>query len=343
LVALAVLVVGAGFAMQTKQRPVPAQTPGYQVISVAAPHRTAPLEVHVWYPTDATDAPALIAQNGLFYGFYAKTGAAPSAGAHPLVLLSHGSGGNAAALGWIATALADQGMIVAAPNHPGTMSRDSDPFQTIAVWNRPLDLTAVLDALEGGAIPGLSVDPARVGNLGFSLGGYSVLGQAGALVTKEAFIAYCTAHPDGDDCAWMTKAGVDFTTIDAAKYDASHTDPRIMTTVAVDPALSQAMTSASLATMNHPVLVINLGDADKVPVAMRADQIVNDLPQGTHSFVPGSHHFSFLAECSTLGRVIIGLAGDDNICSDSGLRDRGEVHTALIDTIGGFFRKAFDL
>jgi hypothetical protein len=54
--------------------------------------------------------------------------------------------------------------------------------------------------------------------------------------------------------------------------------------------------------------------------------------------VPGAAHFSFLAECSALGVIVIALAGEENICSDSGLRDRAVIHDELRGAISGFLQ-----
>ena len=40
-------------------------------------------------------------------------------GQFPLIVLSHGTGGSAQIMGWLARALASHGYIVAAVNHPG--------------------------------------------------------------------------------------------------------------------------------------------------------------------------------------------------------------------------------
>jgi predicted dienelactone hydrolase len=134
----------------------------------------------------------------------------------------------------------------------------------------------------------------------------------------------------------MVAAGVDFTAIDAARYDASHADARVTAVVAIDPALVNAVDQMGLGSLTVPFLLINLGDEASFPGAMNASVLAAALPDATHTMVPGSAHFSFLAECSTLGKIIIGVAGEDDICSDSGLRDRRVIHDELRSIIGGF-------
>lgn len=333
------IIIGAMF-LDTTERPPEFDPPGYLLTDMTVPGRTMQVRLHVWYPTDSQAVPRLIGQNGLFYGAQVRVDAAPVARALPVVVLSHGSGGNAERLGWLAGYLAQLGMIVAAPDHPGTTSGDSDPFQTALIWQRTADMTAVLDLLQTAPPKGLQADMTRVASVGFSLGGYTALGLGGVRVTRAAFIDHCAAHPDAEDCTWMVAAGVDFAAVDATLYDASHADARVTAVVAIDPALVNAVDHAGLAPLSAPFLLINLGDAASLPDGMDVSAFAAALPDARHAYVPGSAHFSFLAECSTLGVIIVGAAGDDNICSDSGLRDRGVIHDELRAMIGGFLAQS---
>ncbi len=323
----AALVVGTVTLTDTKVGPLPDTAPGYRVVGMQAAHRPEGLLLHLWYP--ARDGQIeLIGQNALFYGFHGRRDAPPDGLVHPLVVLSHGSGGNAERLGWIASTLASAGMIVAAVNHPGTTSGNSLPYRTVMPWERVDDLKAILDRMQDDPPAALRPDMTRVGALGVSLGGGSVLLLGGARLSKAAFLAYCDRNIGKDDCGWLAEGGVDLSVIDAERYEQDNQDPRVKAVVAVDPALSQAMTRDSLPRLG-PSLIINLGKVEDVPAAMRADHLAAEIPGGEFLAVPGAAHFSFLARCSGFGVAVIALAGDDNICSDWGLRDRGAVQTEI--------------
>jgi hypothetical protein len=45
------------------------EAPGYSVVQIAADHREAPVEVHIWYPTDGMSDWVTIGDNILFNGF----------------------------------------------------------------------------------------------------------------------------------------------------------------------------------------------------------------------------------------------------------------------------------
>ena len=83
--------------------------PGYTTQRLEVAHRDTALEVHLWYPTTTESTPTTIGANAVFTGTQVLQDAAPFHGSHPLIVLSHGSGGNAANLGWIAGDLAERG------------------------------------------------------------------------------------------------------------------------------------------------------------------------------------------------------------------------------------------
>lgn len=316
-------------------------TSGYMTTQISAAHRDAPIDLHIWYPTNDSETPVSLAENLLFDGFTALPDAQPSALAAPVVVFSHGSGGKATQSGWLAAHLAKQGMIVIAPNHHGTMSQDSDPFQTPMIWQRTRDLSAALDALEVGAIGGITPDMDRVGAMGFSLGGGAVLNFAGAQLSKADFIAYCTNGEGTQDCDWMEAAGVDFNAIDQSLYEADWRDHRISSVFAIDPALTQAMTDDSLSDMDMPVMTLGLGDRATIPMSVDAEHLGAILDDARHAWVPEAAHFSFLPSCGIIGKLAISVLGDDNICSDWGLRNRDEIHNEIADHAATFFTEVF--
>lgn len=122
--------MAAASLLDTTERPPSFEPPGYHVAKMQVPGRETDVWLHLWYPTESDAATVLAGQNGLFYGEHVHPDAAPVSGPLPVVVLSHGCGGTGEWLGWLAGYLASQGMIVAAPDHPGTTSGDSDPFKT---------------------------------------------------------------------------------------------------------------------------------------------------------------------------------------------------------------------
>ena len=117
---------------------------------------------------------------------------------HPLLVFSHGFGGCALQSRWLTAALAARGYWVLAPNHGDARCRlggrrrsgagpprPAIPFRDAARWSdatyddRAEDIRAVRRAAAEHPHLAGRLDAARVGLVGHSLGGYTVVGLAG--------------------------------------------------------------------------------------------------------------------------------------------------------------------
>ena len=118
-----------------------------------------------------------------------------SAGAAPVLFFSHGFGGCETSSNFLKTALAARGYWVFAPRHSDSrcisspmagVARPTVPFRFPARWSdatyvdRANDLLAVHGALQADPSFARRIDMARIGYVGHSLGGYTVVGLAGA-------------------------------------------------------------------------------------------------------------------------------------------------------------------
>jgi predicted dienelactone hydrolase len=312
---------------------------GYLATEIEVDHRDVPVPLHLWYPATADAPRAVLGEDPLFEGHTARPGATPLGEPAPLVLLSHGSGGNGPGLGWLAASLAERGMIVAAPDHPGTTSGDSLPARTVMPWERAWDVVAIHERMRRDPPGGLVPDRDRVAAMGFSLGGHTALRVVGAQLSKDAFIDYCEGR-DEWDCGWLRRGGVDFEAIEPLLYEGRDRDPRIDVAVAVDPGLTQATTAESLAEVEAEVLVVSLGSESAIDAAMEAGDVVDALPDARHVFVEGSWHFSFLPLCKPLPPELLAeMTEGEAICEDAG-RPRAEIHAELRDVIGDYLEEA---
>jgi predicted dienelactone hydrolase len=303
---------------------------------------THALITDVWYPADAQ---AQVAQQLIGPPNAPPIFEAPPAGANaevakspakfPLILLSHGTGGTAQAMAWLATALAARGFIVAGVNHPGNTALEPYTVQGFALWwLRARDITVVLDAMLADATFGPHIDQARIGAVGFSLGGYTMIELAGGITSLAQFAAYCRAAPDATTC----KAPPEFADLRAksealAREDSayaaalgeggrSYREPRIRAVVAIAPALGPAFTPESLAAITIPVVII-AGESDSiVPVDVNAKEAAAKIPHAELTILPGRvDHYVFVNVCTTGGRSLLGP-----ICVDAPEIDRAAIH-----------------
>ena len=307
--------------------------PGYRELSLDMPHRNEPVTVHLWYPAADPAAPTTtLGRNAMFVGMEVISDAPPAPGPHPVIVLSHGSGGSGDKMGWLAGPLAGDGWLVAAPNHPGTTSGDSDPARTVMPWERTADMRAILDHLAQAA-PGGAMEGAVA--LGFSLGGHTALRLAGAAPPRLRSLLTATATPDTLDCGWFARNGLDLGTIDAGRYEAADGDPRIRAAIAIDPALSAAMTSESLKAIDVPILTLGMGADGAVPEGIDAAPVATLIPDARHVNVDGGVHFSMLGACRWMGRIVIGLLEDEPICADPE-RPREAVQADMLREVRSF-------
>ena len=309
--------------------------PGLQRLYLPAAARERPLEVLLWYPAAPGGKALLEGENRLFKGTPARQDAPAAPGRYPLLLLSHGSGGNAANMGWLAGPLAQQGYIVAAPNHPGTTTADSTPEATMRIWERPADISAVLTALLNQPDWQARIQPDRVAVLGFSLGGHTALALAGARVNLDRYARYCE-DPAAmtvrlGECRWLASSPVGLRQLDPTRFGQSFKDPRIQQAIAIDPGLAQAFEVDSLHSITVPVHIVNLGRPGTHPRAVAAAPLAQAIPGSSYATVPDAIHFSFLRECQANGRAILAKEGDpDPLCDDGGSRSRADIHAELL-------------
>jgi predicted dienelactone hydrolase len=233
---------------------------GVCALRVEASHRVRPLDVTLFYPSRSDGRVAWIGANALFKGVPLWEEATPEPGRHPLVLLSHGLGGNAQNLAWLGAALARVGFVVAAPNHPGTTTGDSRSAEAMRLWLRQADMSRVLDAVLADRSLAPFVNDADISAVGFSLGGFTALGSIGVRMSAANYRLYCdTDWPDRpliSECSWV-KRGVDLRDLDA-RFEADLRDQRFVRAVAIDPGLAHAASAESLSEVSAPVTLVSL-------------------------------------------------------------------------------------
>lgn len=313
--------------------------PGYDRFTLQSNHRTKPIEASIWYPAKTKTHKTLIGDNAIFYGKSVYTGAAIAEGKYPLVIISHGSGGNMDGLAWLSSGLVEAGAIVLALNHQGTMTGDSSPRRTVLFEERIADVRAALDQLLQDPNFAPAIDSQRISALGFSLGGTTIMQLAGVSFDRQAYQAYCKHLPDTQDCTFLRRGGVDFKHLpDSWKKD--FREPRISQLIAVEPGFSYGMTTASLKTIEQPTLLITLGTKDQqwkaADMSETGSNLINLIPKVQHATFAPAHHFTFLAECKPIGEKLLREEQDDPVCTDPLGTNRSQIHQQIIAKVSQF-------
>jgi predicted dienelactone hydrolase len=315
---------------------------GVRHFPAASRERGIDLDVTIWYPAEPGGETVSLGDSKLFVGTSAMRDAPISAGKYPLILLSHGAGlaGNPQALSWIATPLARQGFIVAAPTHPGNTGPKKTAAETMKLWLRPADLTATLDVM--GKVFGDHLEQDNVGVLGLSMGGNTALAMAGARVDPKLLAAYCdTDLRNASLCGWVRQSGVDLHAMDLRPAGRDNSDERIRFAMAIDPAPVDVFDAKSFAGISIPVAIVNLGRPGKIPATVDASGIAKAIAKASYATIGDASHYSMFAECKPGAAAIIASEEiGDPVCDDGGGRSRGAIHAQLIDMATAAFTRA---
>jgi predicted dienelactone hydrolase len=310
----------------------------------------------IWYPAVDTaietrqligppDAPLFEAGSATPHAPFA-----PALGKWSLILLSHGTGGNAMQMAWLGTALARAGFIAVAVDHPGNNSATDAPLTPEGMalwWERATDLSNVLDGMLADEEFGAKIDPRLVAAAGFSLGGYTALELAGARTDISALFDLCRKNDDNAVCNVPETRGmgtpdeilqkVRKTSGESlARSGESFRDPRIQAVFAIAPALGFTQTPESLHSIRIPVEVVVGADDPIAPPEQNASYVRSNIRGARETILPNVTHYTFLDTCTAEGVKKLPL-----YCGDSARRDA--VHAQVAGMAVQFFYRALKL
>lgn len=319
---------------------------GMHTATFTPSHRSEPVNYFIWYPAEKDGVAAEYGNSPIMFGKSAQKNATPMQGKFPLVILSHGGGGNAEQLGWLIEPLVKAGYIVTAVNHPGSTTGNASAEGILSLWNRPQDISKLLDLLETKTTFKTNIDFDYITALGFSAGGYAVLNAAGVKPDTKKLSRYCQGEDKGqmtrNFCQFLFKVGGEdiFQQINWQSAGKDYRDRRINKVIAVDPGVADAMDMNSFKDMPE-ILFINLGSGD-IQSVVDAKLLHDKIPHSTYKQVTDANHFSFLGICKPNAKVILAEEGEgDPLCDlpEDAKRSREAVHGELVDITLGFLDK----
>ena len=258
---------------------------GYRDIAVQAEGER--LTVALWYPTAERSGRTVIGP----FAMAATRGAPVGAGRHGLVLVSHGTGGGRLNHRDTAIRLARGGYVVAAPEHAGDSWRDDRYSGTPANWiRRPKQLSATLDRLLGDPEFGPRIHPGRIGAVGHSAGGYTVLALIGGKGDTRLLARHCTRDRERDAafCSYGRPGEGGGPLPDLR-------DERVRAVAAVAP-VGALFGEGAFSGVTAPAQIHRL-DADRVlRRPWHAENIGRLMGKRGHPVVhPDAHHFAFIS------------------------------------------------
>lgn len=298
--------------------------------------RNRQLDSIIYTPTADQGETHLLSDTAVFRGISVLPNAPLAEGKFPLVVLSHGSGGNNTSLAWLADKLVQQGMVVVAANHPGSTTGDSIPAQSAQLWLQTEDISFIISSLLSDPRWKSALDEQAIGVIGHSKGGYSAIAALGATLSRPYFIASCQQQPDQPNCQFYTRAGVKLDQLSADKLEGNYADKRLRFAIALDPGMIPFYQKSSLLHLSAPLLLINAGyfispsESLNLGGATWVKQL--NQPGITAVTLTNSGHFDFLPLCKPAAAAILAEEGEAFICATPAI-EREKIHQQTVQQI----------
>lgn len=305
-----------------------------------------PLNVTIWYPTKQSALPQKIE-----FGIWKIKDAARDAPIFfhqrklPLILFSHGYSANQWVNTWFAEYLATRGYIVASIKHHGNSFKNMIPELSARPWNRPKDLSVVLDCLLVHSKFKDNIDENRIGAAGFSQGGITSIWLGGAqasfsteCLTQQITIInnphYRKAHFKDISNTRLDNVLKNFTQKDFGEANQSYRDNRIKAAFAMAPGLdlkNNVFTKIGLSTVCIPTYIV-IGEAD-ISLITQAHFFAQHITNCYFTILPGQvTHMTLLNEGTKEGMQ----SNPEYVCDDSSI-SRAQIHQDIGELALKFF------
>jgi predicted dienelactone hydrolase len=240
---------------------------------------------------------------------------------HPLIVFSHGAGGNGSLYAWFGEFLAEHGYIVAMVYHYRANTYDSSAlYVRNRIWQRPHDVSLYISYLLKDKKWGPRIDPGQIGVAGHSQGGFTALWVGGAEVNPDLFLAYQRGWKNNE----MVPAYVREQMSVDARPALDVRDTRVKAVFAMAPGDIQGfgMDASGLRRTAVPAYLIVGASDTATPPKENAEYAAKYIPHAQLDVLPGAvGHEVFDNECDQLGR--------DNFpdaCIDAPGVNRAELH-----------------
>lgn len=264
------------------------------------------IEAGVWYPAETATAP------------------------RPLIVVSHGNGGDFRSHRDTVQALAKAGFIVATLTHTGDNWRDQS--RATDVVGRTRQLSVLIDYMLGQWEGRAAIDAERIGAFGFSAGGFTVLAAAGGDPDLTRLADHCRANPAFYDCRLVGRHSGTLNSGQGAPR-LPH-DARLKALVVAAPALGFTFTREGLANVSQPVQLWQAGADQILPSPFYAEAVRDALPRPPeYKRIDDAGHFDFMPPCSPEL-----AANAPMICTPTPGFDRAAFHETLNREMIRFFK-----
>lgn len=304
----------------------PASDIGVRTLEYIDAKRNRPVVIELWYPTKHSGPLDQATDDYWIYPNEIRNSPVTE-GKFPLILLSHGQGGDRRNQSWLADVLVKKGFIVASVEHHGNSWRTYDALMSLHFWERARDISFAIDQLLQEPLLRNRILPEKIGFVGYSLGGMTGLSLAGAKAQNvKAIVKAQQANFKEIELSLVEQ-------MDFSEAERDFSDPRIKAMALLTPA-TFIFPSQSLGSVKIPIALIASEDDEVLPFQEHALHLIQFLsPAKLKVFKDKISHYAFLNRVSDKGKKVLKVEYQN----ESLQKDRLKVHREAAQFICDFF------
>ncbi len=317
---------------------------GQKSITLVDNSRNRPLLTEIWYPTHDKITPSQSKTNNraLFKPIKTIPDATIIPRKFPLLLVSHGTGGNRFSLTWFIENMVKEGYMVVSIDHYGNSTFNKIPREFVKWWERAIDIKYVLNEVLSNNTFKPYIDITKIGGVGFSLGGYTNIALAGGYVDRNADTVNAAENtpalpPEFPETDEVIDFENDSLIVASYKtYKDQVKDERIKAFFVMAPAIGFGFYSPEQTKEIAAPIFIVAGKGDtNTPIAANAENYHKLIKNSElHLFNEFVNHYIFLNEGTAFGKEVI-----PNLTIDHPTVVRKEIHKKTAALAIDFFKK----
>ncbi|NAS29559.1 dienelactone hydrolase [Flavobacteriaceae bacterium R38] len=313
---------------------------GQKSITYVDKSRDRPLITEIWYPTLDTlkENNTSEKQREPFVSIETIPDASMPNQKFPLLMVSHGTGGNRFSLTWFVEKMVKEGYIVITVDHYGNSSFNKIPREFLKWWERAIDIQFLLTQVINDSKIGAKIDISRIGGVGFSLGGYTNIALAGGHVDRYSDTASDSGlppeFPETDEVINFSTDSLIIASYN--KYKDRVKDERIKAFFTMAPAVGFGFYSnEQTKEITAPVFIVAGKGDQNTPIQNNAQNYHQLITTSElHLFDENVGHYVFLNEGTEFGKKIL-----PQLTVDHPNVNRKEIHEKTLEMAIDFFNK----
>lgn len=248
----------------------------------------------------------------------------------PLIVMSHGHGGDRRDRSWLAEKLVQNGFVVASLDHQGNTWKTMNIVATLKFWERPQDVSFAIDCLLKDPRLQDRFNPDQIGFVGYSLAGLTGLALAGGVAEElEAEIHRNKVH--FPELTPEILSGVDL-----APAKRSYYDQRIKAVFLMAPATWCFCKPNALSALKTPLGIVATESDEVLAFKEHMEPLINrSIPVRLKLLRNGETHFVFLNRVTEKGKKFLG----ERVFFDPPGVDRKKIHQEIASFAVEFFNQ----